>query len=157
MRSEVDRRQVIAGAGAAALLPISARAQSPSSPAHPSPQFVAAWDALTRGREAQEARVTLEVPRLAENGNSVPIKIAVDSPMTAADHVRVIHLLSEQNPIAVIARFHIGPRSGAARVATIMRLATTQNVRAVAEMSDGSLWQARAESVVLLAACLDAG
>ncbi len=157
MTSELDRRHVIAGAAAVALLPGVVQAQSPSSPAHPSAQFMAAWEALARGREVKEARVALDMPRLAENGNSVPIKIAVDSPMTAADHVRIVHLLSEQNPVPVVARFHLGPRSGQARISTIMRLATTQNVRAVAEMSDGSLWQAKAESVVLLAACLDAG
>ena len=155
MTSELDRRHVIAGAAAVALLPGVVQAQSPSSPAHPSAQFMAAWEA--RGRVVKEARVALGMPRFAENGNSVPIKIAGDSPMTAADHVRIVHLLSEQNPVPVVARFHLGPRSGQARISTIMRLATTQNVRAVAEMSDGSLWQAKAESVVLLAACLDAG
>jgi sulfur-oxidizing protein SoxY len=135
--------------GALAALPPQARANPVSE------LYLAARSDLARGRPIREGRVTLDVPRLAESGNSVPLKVVVASPMTAADHVTRIHILSEQNPIARIATFRLGPRAGRAEVATNIRLATTQNIHAIAEMSDGSLWEAASEVVVLLAACLD--
>lgn len=159
MSGAPDRRQVVAGAAAVTLAGVAApraRAQNPAR-AEPSAQFKAAWRETFGAREVRPGRVKLDIQRLAENGNAVPVKITVESPMTDADHVRVVHLLSEQNPIALVARFHLGPRAGRADIATVMRLATTQNVHAVAEMSDGSLWTDTAESVVLIAACLDAG
>ena len=152
------RRDLIGGAlalAASSLLPSAALAQS--TPAKPTAHFEAAWAELIAGRSLMPGRIALEVPRLAESGNSVGLKVTVDSPMTEADHVRRIHLLSEQNPIALIGRFHLSPRSGLAEVETSIRLATTQNVRAVAQMSDGTLRVASAEVVVLLAACLDPG
>ncbi len=152
MNDGIDRRSVLAGLGAAALaMPSAARAEGPSG------LFRAAERELANGRPIHDGRVVLDIPRLAENGNSVAIGVSVESPMTAADHVRTIHLLSEKNPIAVVGRFHIGPRAGRAEVKTYVRLAMTQNVHAIAEMSDGSLWRAQGESVVLLAACLDGG
>lgn len=156
----LDRRQALRGAAAvaaaSALGASKARAQNPAR-AEPSAQFRAAWKETFGEREVRTGRVKLDIQRLAENGNAVPVKISVESPMTDADHVRLVHILSEQNPIARVARFHLGPRAGRADISTVMRLATTQNVHVVAEMSDGSLWADEAESVVLIAACLDAG
>ena len=82
----------------------------------------------------------IELPELAENGNSVPLKLTVESPMTAADHVKAIYVFSEKNPVSNVVRFHLGPRSGVARVQTSIRLAATQRITAIARMSDGSLW-----------------
>lgn len=153
------RRAALTAVGcsvAAILLPGAVTAQS--APAKPSPQFEAAWSDLVGGRPvATDGRVKLDIPRLAESGNSVGVAVKVSSPMSELEHVRRIHLLSEQNPVALIGRFHLSPRSGVAEVETSIRLATTQNVRAVAELSDGSLHAASAEVVVLLAACLDPG
>lgn len=146
----IDRRQLIIAAAMITAAPFSATAQIDVSP-----QFIAARKALLAGRRVTAGRVVLDIPRLAESGNSVPIKVTVDSPMTEADHVRTLHVLSERNPIASIARFQLGPRAGRAEVATNIRLATTQNVHVVAEMSDESLWEVSAEVVVLIAACLD--
>ena len=100
-------------------------------------------------------RIKIELPQLAENGNSVPLKIAVESPMTAADHVKTIYIFSEKNPVSNVVRFHLGPRSGVARVQTSIRLAGTQRITAVAQMSDGSLWSGAADVIVTQAACLD--
>ncbi|MBX9925677.1 MAG: sulfur oxidation protein SoxY [Hyphomicrobiaceae bacterium] len=159
MATVISTRRDLIGGGlamaASGLLPPAALAQS--APAKPTAHFEAAWAELTAGRSPTPGRIALDVPRLAESGNSVSLKVTVDSAMTEADHVRRIHLLSEQNPIALIGRFHLSPRSGLAEVETSIRLATTQNVRAVAEMSDGTLRVASAEVVVLLAACLDPG
>lgn len=146
------RRQIIAGAGAAgalALLPHPVRA---------TPELRdAALAELTGGAPVADGRVTLTIPGVAENGLSVYTTVAVDSPMTAADHVRAIHILSEQNPIARLYTVRLGPRAGLAKVSTNIRLAASQEVTALAEMSDGSFWRDRKTVVVTIAACIDGG
>ncbi|MEO0981326.1 MAG: SoxY-related AACIE arm protein [Pseudomonadota bacterium] len=102
----------------------------------------------------QEGRVALSIPPISENGFSVPIEIEVDSPMTEADHVRRIAVFSPRNPVSTLINFELGPRAGRAHVSTRIRLAGTQAVLVVAEMSDGSLWSGAAETVVTLAACV---
>lgn len=103
----------------------------------------------------QRGRVKLELPLLADNGNSVPMKVTVQSPMTEADHVKSIHLISERNPEREMAVFHLGPRAGVAEVSSRVRLAGSQTVTALAHMSDGSVWMDAAEVTVTLSACLD--
>ena len=100
-------------------------------------------------------RVKLDLPPLSENGNAVPLAVSVESPMTAADHVRAIHVFTEKNPQPDVVSFHLGPRAGRASVATRIRLADTQTVVAISELSDGSFWSASASVVVTLAACLE--
>jgi sulfur-oxidizing protein SoxY len=102
-------------------------------------------------------KVKLDLPPLIENGNAVPLTVDVPSPMTAADHVRAIHVFTQKNPQPNVASFHLGPRAGRARVATRIRLADTQTVVAVCELSDGSFWSDGADIVVTLAACLEDG
>jgi sulfur-oxidizing protein SoxY len=99
--------------------------------------------------------VKLELPPLSENGNTVPLTVSVESPMTPADHVRAIHVFTELNPQPDVVSFRLGPRAGLARVATRIRLANTQTVTAIGELSDGSFWSASAAVVVTLAACLE--
>jgi sulfur-oxidizing protein SoxY len=111
---------------------------------------------LTGGAPIGEGRVTVETPRLADNGHSVPLKVSVESPMTAGDYVRSVTLLSERNPRPVMASFHLGPHAGRAVVATRVRLNGTQRVRVVAQLSDGSFWSGSAEVEVTESACLDA-
>jgi sulfur-oxidizing protein SoxY len=103
----------------------------------------------------REGKVTLDLPPLVENGNAVPMTVSVDSPMSAADHVKAIHVFNEKNPQPYIATFHLGPRAGKAKVSTRVRLADSQKVVAVAELSDGSFWSASAEMIVTLAACIE--
>lgn len=112
---------------------------------------------LTEGAVPERARITLEIPALVENGNSVDTRIVVESPMTEADHVRWIHLIAEKNPFPDMARFHLGPRSGRAEVATTLRLATSQKVTAVAALSTGGYLMSDADVVVTLSACIDGG
>jgi sulfur-oxidizing protein SoxY len=100
-------------------------------------------------------RVKLELPPLSENGNTVPLTVSVESPMTEADHVKAIHVFTELNPQPDVVSVRLGPRAGRARVATRIRLASTQTVVAIAELSDGSFWSASANVVVTLAACLE--
>lgn len=102
-------------------------------------------------------RVKIELPPLIENGNAVPLTVDVTSPMTGADHVRAIHVFTQKNPQPNVASFHLGPRAGRARVATRVRLADSQSVVAICELSDGSFWSDSADIVVTLAACLEDG
>ena len=143
----MKRRHFLAGIGAAALVPRRARGQASSVD-----ELVRV---ATRGAPARKGRVKLELPVLADNGNSVAMKVSVESPMSAADHVKSIRLLSERNPVQEMAAFHLGPRAGRAEIVSRVRLAGSQNVVAVAEMSDGSFWFDVANVIVTLSACLD--
>jgi sulfur-oxidizing protein SoxY len=115
----------------------------------------AAMLAFTGGRAPQDGRVRLEIAELIDNGNAVPVSVSVQSPMTAADHVRRIALFTERNPSPDVVVFHLGPGSGIAQVATRMRLATSQTITALAQMNDGTVWRARVDVIVTLAACLE--
>lgn len=112
---------------------------------------------FTGGAELHTGRISLDISPLVENGNTVPVTLAVASPMTAADHVRRLALFTERNPQPEVAVFHLSPAMGRAQVSTRMRLATSQTVVALAELSDGSCWQQRIEVVVTLAACVEGG
>ncbi len=105
----------------------------------------------------QEGRVTLKLPVLSENGNSVPMSIDVDSSMTETDHVTSIQVFAEKNPLPNIVKYYLGPRAGKAKITSRIRLADTQTITAIAQMSDGSLWSGTARTIVTLAACIDLG
>ena len=139
---------VLAGLTAAPLLPRPAHAQSESS---------ALVRRITGGAVINPGRVTVDTPRLADNGHSVPLSVSVESPMTAADYVRSITLISERNPRPLMATFHLDPAAGRAHVATRVRLSGSQRVLALAQLSDGSWWSGDAEVEVTESACLDAG
>ena len=101
----------------------------------------------------RKGRVTLGLPPMVENGNAVSVEVSVESPMTASDHVKAIHVFNEKNPQPNVLSVRLGPHAGKARVSTRIRLATTQQVIAIAEMSDGSFWSDAADIFVALAAC----
>jgi sulfur-oxidizing protein SoxY len=113
--------------------------------------------AVTHGVQLQAGRVKLDVPPLVDNGNTVPITVTVESPMTQADHVKAITVLTEKNPQPYVLRVHLGPRAGRAIVSVRGRIADTGNVIAIAEMSDGSFWSDTISVVVTLSACLEDG
>lgn len=116
--------------------------------------LIAARTKLFGNRPITEGRVKLELPPIAENGHSVPLRVEVDSPMTETDYVKQIAILSPRNPLPLIGQFHLTPQSGRALVSTRIRISGTQAIQAVAEMSDGSLWSGSMETVVTLAACV---
>ncbi len=120
-----------------------------------SDELAAAVAAFAGGASVRPGRVKLEIAKLVDNGNVVPLSVSVDSPMTAADHVTAIAIFNEKNPHRDIAKFSFGPRSGKASVSTRIRLATTQKLVAVARLSDGSFWSDSADVIVVLAACID--
>ena len=111
---------------------------------------------VTGGATVQPGRVKLDLPVLADNGNSVSLKVSVDSPMIAASYVKSIHIYAARNPRPNVANFYLGPRAGRAQVSTRVRLGGSQRVLAVAALSDGSFWSATADVVVTLSACYDA-
>ena len=100
-------------------------------------------------------KVRLDIPPLVENGNTVPCTISVESPMTPADHVKAIHVVSERNPQPNVISAFLGPRAGRANVSARIRLADTQTVIAVAQMSDGSFWSTNVNVIVTVGACLE--
>ena len=110
---------------------------------------------LTGEAPLAPGKVKLELPSIVENGNTVPLTVSVESPMTEADHVESIHIFNQKNPQPYIAAFHLGPRAGKASVATRIRLADSQKVIAIARLADGSFWSDSVDVIVTLAACTE--
>ena len=110
---------------------------------------------ITGNTKIQEGRVTLTIPPLIENGNLVVLKVSVQSPMTANDYVKAIHVIAEGNPLPNIFTAYLTPRSGTANITTRVRLADSQRVWAIVQMSNGSFWQGWAETSVTLSACTE--
>ncbi len=111
--------------------------------------------AVTGGATLREGKVKLVIPPLVENGNLVVLKVSVESPMTANDYVKMIHVIAEGNPLPNIFTAYLTPRSGTATITTRVRLADSQRVWAIAQLSDGSFWQGSAETLVTLSACTE--
>jgi sulfur-oxidizing protein SoxY len=146
---EMSRREILA-AGAGALALIVAR------PARATPESMAgAIKAFIGEAEVREGRVTLEIPPLVENGNSVPLTVKVDSLMTPQDFVKTIAVFNERNPQPNVALFYLNPRAGRATVSTRIRLGDSQNIVAIAQLSDGTFWSDKAELIVTLPACVE--
>ena len=144
------RRDALKAAGAVTL---AGWALSPAAALATPDEAKAVLDRLTGGASMKEGRITVKLPAIAEDGSSVPITVTVASPMSEADHVKAIHIVSEENPNAEVASFHFSPRSGKAEVATRIRLAKTQTVLAVAVMNDGSIYIARTPVTVTVGGC----
>jgi sulfur-oxidizing protein SoxY len=152
----VSRRHWLAGSGLALMacaVPPAAIAAAPDL--RDSPQLQAALARFAEGAVVREGRVEFDLPELVENGNAVPVTVAVASPMSANDHVVAIALFTGRNPLPEVAEFQLGPRAGRARVATRIRLATSQRVVAAARLSDGSVWTRTVDVLVTLAACIE--
>ena len=111
--------------------------------------------AYAAGGSVREGRVKFDIAPLVDNGNSVPVEITVESPMTQAQHVVGIALFNEKNPQNQIAEFTLSPLAGRARVATRIRLALSQQLVAVAKMNDGSCWTHTVDVLVTIASCIE--
>src|SRR4051794_41614736 len=136
------RRQLLAaaGLGAAGLSWVaSVRLAGPGAA-----EMEAAIREFVGEAQVRPGKVTLDIPGLVENGNAVPMTVAVESPMTAEDHVKAIAVFNEKNPQPHVAVFHLGPRAGRAAVATRGRLANSHTITAVAAVSGGSFWAGQA-------------
>jgi sulfur-oxidizing protein SoxY len=144
---KVQRRAFLAGTAAVTLVPLAASA-TPET-------LAAAIKEVTGDAPLREGKVKLDVPPLVENGNTVPLTVSVDSPMTTGDHVKAIHVFNEKNPQPHVFNAWLSPANGRAVVATRIKLADAQKVVAIAETSKGEFWTAHAEVIVTIAACIE--
>jgi sulfur-oxidizing protein SoxY len=110
---------------------------------------------FTKGASVIPGRVTLDLPKIADSGFSVPMTVAVQSPMTAQDHVKAILIVAERNPQRDVCWFYLGARAGKAEVSSRIRLNGTQRVVAVAQLSDGTFWSDARDIEVREAACTE--
>lgn len=148
-----QRRKLMGGAVGVAVVGIGGSI-SGISKAYAAPEDVAeAVKAFAGDAEVSSGPITLTAPEIAENGNSVPIGVKVDSPMTEDDHVVSVVILAEGNPNPEVATFNFSAASGEASASTRMRLAQTQNVVAVAKMSDGSVFSDTRNIKVTIGGC----
>jgi sulfur-oxidizing protein SoxY len=162
-RSAAQRRRLLSSglgmglAGAAALAagwPLRLQAQ-PAPPNETGVAMRAAIRAWTQGAPLRDGKVGIDIAELIDNGNAVPVTLSVASPMTAADHVTALALFAERNPLPEVVAFRLGPRAGRAEVATRIRLATSQQLVAIARLNDGTCWQHSVKVIVTLAACVE--
>ena len=145
----INRRQAfLLGGGFVALtvLPMAANAEPSNDAAELIKKF-------TGGKEAAKGKITLDLPEIAENGNTVPLALTVESPMTAENYVKEVLFVADGNPNACVATLMFTPMSGKAEASIRIRLAQTQNVIAVAKMSDGSLFTERKTVKVTIGGC----
>lgn len=148
--SAVTRRRFMTTAGAVALAGFAG-----VKPAHADQKMVdeAMMKLIGDRKPGEGSMIKLDLPEIAENGNTVPMKFEIDSPMSAADYVKSVHVFAEGNPRPDVATFHFSPASGKAAASTRMRLAKTQNIVAVAEMSDGKVYMTKKEVKVTIGGC----
>jgi len=141
------RRLFLVGTAAVTLLPFAAEA---------TPDALAdAIKEVTGGAALRTGKVTLDIPPIVENGNTVPMTVSVESPMTADDYVKAIHVFNEKNPQPHVFNARLSPGNGKAMIGTRIKLADTQKIVAVAETSKGAFWSASAEVIITIAACIE--
>jgi sulfur-oxidizing protein SoxY len=148
MRSPLDRRTFLAGAALVSVLPLASARATPEA-------MAAAIKEVVGEAVIREGKVKLDLPPLVENGNTVPLTVSVESPMTPADHIKAIHVFNEKNPQPHVFDARLGPRNGRAVVATRIKLGDSQKIIAIAETSTGQFWSASADVIVTLAACIE--
>lgn len=148
----LTRRRFMAMAGGAVVLSVI-----DTRPTHADQKMVEESLAKLLGDKSKDiadsASIKLNLPEIAENGNTVPIKFEVESPMTADSYVKSVHVFADGNPLPDVASFHFTPTCGKAAASTRMRLAKTQNVLAVAEMNDGKVVMTRKQVKVIIGGC----
>jgi len=143
------RREFLAAAGA--LLVTLHPRESDATPA----MMQEAVRKVVGDAQIRTGKVKLDLPPLIDNGNVVPLAVAVESPMTPTDYVKAIHVFNERNPQPNIISVYLGPRAGRARITSRIRLADSQTITAIAQLSDGSFWQTTQDVVVTVAACAE--
>jgi len=152
-KTSLTRRGALAGAAASGASLLVLRSVQPASA---TPEAMrAVIRTIVGDAPLRKGRVQLDLPPLVENGNTVPMTVTVESPMTARDHVTAIHVLNEKNPQPYVLTVHMNHRAGKPHFATRIKLGDTQRVIAIARMSDGSFWSGEQEVIVTIAACLE--
>ncbi|MCC2098516.1 MAG: thiosulfate oxidation carrier protein SoxY [Hyphomicrobiales bacterium] len=149
MSATHSRRAVLTGGAAAAFAAILAPRMSFATPK----DVEAVLNKLYSGKKMSKGKITLDMPQIAENGLVVPVNISVESKMTDKDYVKAVHIFADGNPQPGVVTYKFTPASGKAAANIRMRLAKTQNVICVAEMSDGSLYSTKTEVKVTIGGC----
>jgi sulfur-oxidizing protein SoxY len=150
---EIDRRQFALGA-AALTLGITAGPAAAQDAAQPAPPaWQQAVDKIMGGAKPVQGKLLLDIPEIAENGNTVPFTVAIESPMTEKDYVKAIHIISTGNPQPGIATFRFTSDSGKASVSSRMRLGRTQDIVMLAELSDGRFLMTKRNVKVTIGGC----
>jgi sulfur-oxidizing protein SoxY len=146
----IDRRDFVLGASAAAAVTALLSASAGTAWAK---SFSEVVKAAVGDAKPTEGKVSLELPEIAENGNTVPFAVSVESPMTDKDYVKSVHVFAEKNPNPEVVVFNFTPMSGKASAKSRMRLATTQDVIAIATMSSGALFIGKRTVKVTIGGC----
>jgi sulfur-oxidizing protein SoxY len=145
----INRRDFIKASGAGALLltavPLSAEATPIST--------IAAIEKVIGAKAPKEGKIKVIMAEIAENGGTVPLKVSVDSPMTPEDHVQAVHIFADGNPFPEVVSYYMGPHNGKAYLSIRLRLLKTQNIVAVAEMSNGETFISRKKIKVTIGGC----
>ncbi len=150
----LDRREFVVGAGsAAAILALVSGLPSTAFAAGEPADFDAAMKQILGEAKPTEGKVAIDLPEIAENGNTVPFSVAVESAMTDADYVKAVHVLSNGNPQPIVASFKFTPASGKAAISGRMRLAKTQDIVTIAELSNGSFLIGKRTVKVTIGGC----
>ncbi|MFN3892705.1 MAG: thiosulfate oxidation carrier protein SoxY [Beijerinckiaceae bacterium] len=149
MQIEQSKRQFLRTAGIAAIAAVIAPRLASASPA----EVAAEIKKLYGDKKLEAGRIKLDVPQIAENGLVVPINVEVESPMSATDFVKSVHVYAEKNPLPHVVSYRFTPESGKAAASTRMRLAETQDIVVVAEMSNGQLFTTKSEVKVTIGGC----
>src|SRR5512140_3267547 len=150
MTSNFNRRQALAlGAGVMTLAALGVS----SGPALAKNDADEAIKKFTGGKTPVQGKIKLDLPEIAENGNTVPMTVSVESPMTEQSHVTDVLIVADENPRSGVVTFHFSPASGVAEANTRVRLAATQDVIAVAKMNDGSVFMASKQVKVTIGGC----
>jgi sulfur-oxidizing protein SoxY len=150
-RRGISRRGALLALAGGALVAAGASVLAPTRALAASEDAKKIIDGLVKGKP-QEGKVKLTAPEIAENGNAVPVTIAVEGEISEANYVKALHLIAEENPNPLVASFTLSPGSGA-EVQTRIRLMKTQHLTAIAELSDGTVWTARREVKVTIGGC----
>lgn len=148
----LSRRQAMAYTAAATAVAIAGFRSFPAAAATP-PEVEKEIMAFTGGKKPGAGKITLTAPEIAENGNTVPVTVSVDSKMTDGDLVQSVMLVADANPLPTVATFNFTALSGVATATTRMRLAKTQNVIAVVKMADGSVFMDQKQVKVTIGGC----
>src|SRR3954467_4187339 len=149
MRYLTRRAALMLGAGGATLALVGRPDEARATPGETDAEIAK----FTGGKAAERGKISIDLPEIAENGNTVPLSILVDSPMTADDHVSDIMVVAEANPRPGLAVFHLTPQSGRAEVATRIRMAATQNIVVVAKTSKGQFFTEQKQVKVTIGGC----
>lgn len=149
MQTQTSKRQFLRTAGIAAVAAVIAPRLAFASPA----DVAAEIKKLYGDKKMASGRIKLDVPQIAENGLVVPINVEVESPMTAANYVKSVHVFAEKNPLPGVVSYKFTPEAGKAAASTRMRLAETQDIVVVAEMSNGELFTTKSEVKVTIGGC----